>query len=332
MKNYFFLKFAICSVLLFIYYTHLLGFRNGHWFDKLRREWQMYMTYKAALYLHAPELVFVLGDLTDEGYFCSPEEFDYHAKRFYKLFPMSKHTKVYVVAGNHDIGFHYSVTPYKNERFIKAFNASGVQLITERGNHFLMINSMALEGDGCSFCQTVERELLKIEKLLKCYNDSNVCPPNIKREKYSKPILMQHFPLYRHSDKACNEPDEAPVPLKNRVFKEKWDCLSKEATYQLIKQIKPRLVLSGHTHHGCTRPLPTNDGIEITFPSFSWRNKNNPSYGLFVVSPENYAFSKCMMPVESTVINIYIVGSSAIIMWCVYKYYRHKREMKYKYV
>lgn len=43
-------------------------------------------------------------------------------------------------------------------------------------------------------------------------------------------LLFQHFPLYRESDKNCNEPDEAPEDLKKMKFRERWDCLSQEAT------------------------------------------------------------------------------------------------------
>lgn len=87
----------------------------------------------------------------------------------------------------------------------------------------------------------------------------------------------------------CNDFDAAPVLIKQEQFREKWECISKESTNQLLNQVKPRLALSGHTHHGCTRKLPTNDGIEVTIPSFSWRNKNNPNY--FLVS---FFFNKLM--------------------------------------
>lgn len=41
--------------------THLLGSRNGHWFDKLRREWQMHRAFQTAVFLHRPEVIFFLG-------------------------------------------------------------------------------------------------------------------------------------------------------------------------------------------------------------------------------------------------------------------------------
>lgn len=91
---------------------------------------------------------------------------------------------------------------------------------------------------------------------------------------------MQHYPLYRESDAECTDFDSAPELIKNERFRERWECLSQEATMQLLKQIRPRLALSGHTHHGCTRELPNKEGLEITIPSFSWRNKKSPTFGM----------------------------------------------------
>ena len=42
--------------------THLLGSRQGHWFDRLRREWQMHRSYVSAVSLHRPQLVLFLGE------------------------------------------------------------------------------------------------------------------------------------------------------------------------------------------------------------------------------------------------------------------------------
>ncbi|KAF2905570.1 hypothetical protein ILUMI_00618 [Ignelater luminosus] len=307
--------------------THLLGSKEGHWFDKLRREWQMYRTFQTAMKLHKPDIVFVLGDLTDEGLWCSDAEFQYYIRRFHSLFSVPQNTRMYVTVGNHDIGFHYRISPYLNQRFVSGFNSSAVQLITLRGNHFVLVNSMALEGDGCFLCRAAELQLSQIEKILKCASGRGSCDGKTRLKIYSKPILMQHFPLYRKSDEDCDEPDEAPFPIKTQKFKEGWDCLSKESTYQLLKQIEPRLVLSGHTHHGCTRNLPNSNGIEITIPSFSWRNKDNPSYGLMVVTPNNYSFSKCLMPKESTVINSYMLGGAGLLCWIVYALYKRTRRL-----
>jgi hypothetical protein len=34
---------------MFVADTHLLGTRQGHWFDKLRREWQMKRSFQTAM-------------------------------------------------------------------------------------------------------------------------------------------------------------------------------------------------------------------------------------------------------------------------------------------
>lgn len=310
--------------------THLLGSRRGHWFDKLRREWQMYRAFQTAMNLHKPHAVFILGDVTDEGEYCSEEEFDQYITRFQRLFSVPAKTRLHVVAGNHDIGFHYRITPYLNQRFVKGFNSSAVQVITIRGNHFILVNSMALQGDGCFLCKSAELQLGEIEKTLKCLKTKRICSNNTLKI-YSPPILMLHYPLYRESDKDCNEPDEAPFPLKTQKYREGWDCLSEGSTYQLLKQIEPRLVLSGHSHHGCVRNLSIGNGVEITISSFNWRNKNNPSYGLFVFTPVNYAFSKCLMPQESTTIYFYVFGTCFLIFWSAYTLYCEKRKRKFKY-
>lgn len=45
---------------------------------------------------------------------------------------------------------------------------------------------------------------------------------------------------------------------------------------QLLQLLQPRLILSGHTHSACT--VFHGDVQEISIPSFSWRNRNNPSF------------------------------------------------------
>lgn len=39
--------------------------------------------------------------------------------------------------------------------------------------------------------------------------------------------------MYRESDEICNELDEAPEEVKNIKFRERWECLSKEASEQV---------------------------------------------------------------------------------------------------
>lgn len=51
----------------------------------------------------------IIGDLFDEGQWSSSTEFSQYIERFHSLFSVPKNTYLYVVAGNHDIGFHYGI-------------------------------------------------------------------------------------------------------------------------------------------------------------------------------------------------------------------------------
>lgn len=283
--------------------THLLGSRNGHWFDKLRREWQMYRSFQTANTLFSPEAVFFLGDIFDEGKWAPPEEFKYYLQRFNELFYVKNGTKRYALAGNHDMGFHYAVTPYLLERFQKAYKSKSVKRVKLKGMDFVFINSMALHQDGCFLCKDAEARLDKLSAKLECAEGSTCV----------NPILMTHFPLFRESDEMCDELDEASSVEKFSRFKEKWEVLSNASTHLLLDKVKPRGVFTGHTHNGCT----TDHGsglIEWTVSSFSWRNRKNPAFLLARFSNTSIAVSKCILPDEDTVINLYLVLLATVIL------------------
>lgn len=248
---------------MFLADTHLLGRRLGHWFDKLRREWQMRQSFTTAFGRFRPEAVFFLGDVFDEGKWCGPEEWKDYLDRFQTLFRTDPKTRTFVVAGNHDIGFHYATNPYLYRRFVRAFNSTpsggGVERVSVKGVQFVLVNSMAMQGDNCSLCTQAAQKLDKISEELECLKQREVCEayPALTNnlddvETYSRPILLQHFPLFRESDSACgDEADVAPGNERTKAFRSQWDCLSQESTKHLIEKLQPRFVLSGHTHHGC---------------------------------------------------------------------------------
>ena len=237
------------------------------------------------------------GDLFDEGKWCPPEEFDYYVRRFQSLFYVDEaKTKIHVMAGNHDIGFHYSVTPYLDKRFRDAFKTDAVEFKVINRVPFVMINSMAMEGDGCFLCKSAIRSLKRVKDKLKNNNGSQI--------EVVRPILMSHFPLYRKSDVHCDEPDEAPADEKSVQFREGWDCISKESSGLLLEDLQPRLIFSGHTHHGCN--TSHGDVAEISVSSFSWRNKKKPAFVLAYFTDESHAITKCYMPHENSVYSAYV--------------------------
>jgi len=63
--------------------------------------------------------------------------------------------------------------------------------------------------------------------------------------------------------------------------------------FQLLDILKPRLIVTGHTHHGCHR-VHREDIHEWTLPSFSWRNKDNPSFMLVSTASNNLAVASLL--------------------------------------
>ncbi|XP_041698908.1 metallophosphoesterase 1 isoform X2 [Coregonus clupeaformis] len=282
--------------------THLLGAVGGHWFDKLRREWQMERAFQTALAL------------------LQPENWEDDVCRFQKMFRHPSDTELVVLVGNHDIGFHYEMDWFKLQRFEKAFNTTSTRMVTKKGVNFLLVNSVALHGDGCPICQSVEKQLYTISRDLNCSLLQNSESSVIKEYcqdawtyPSTPPIILQHYPLYRVSDAGCTGRDAAPTEERHLLFREKYDVLSREASHRLLQWFKPRLVLSGHTHSGC-QVLHDNQYPEISVPSFNWRNRNNPSFILGSFSPGGYGLSKCFLPEESTVIALYCSTGASLLL------------------
>lgn len=129
----------------------------------------------------------------------------------------------------------------------------------------------------------------------------------------SEPILLQHYPLYRKSDAECTGEDSAPPEEKNIPFKEKYDVLSQEASQKLLWWFHPRLILSGHTHSAC-EVLHAGKIPEISVPSFSWRNRNNPSFIMGSITPTDFSLQKCFLPFESRVFTIYCAAGALLVI------------------
>lgn len=176
---------------MFLADTHLLGEVRGHWLDKLRREWQMERAFQTALWLLQPEVVFILGDIFDEGKWSSSQAWADDVERFQKIFRHPPHVQLKVVVGNHDIGFHYQMSTYRIKRFEKVFNPE--RLFSWKGINFVMVNSVALEGDSCNICSEAEAELIEISHKLNCSREelhSSQCG-NGQPLPRSAPVLLQ---------------------------------------------------------------------------------------------------------------------------------------------
>ena len=313
---------------------HLLGPRKGHWFDKLRREWQMHRAFVTARTLFQPEVVFILGDLFDEGQWSDSQGFRDYADRLKQLFPTDQTCPLVATVGNHDIGFHYAIWEGALSRFQKEFGGGAVRLLRMGGNFFVLLNSMAWEQDGCRLCAEAEKQLSLVNATLACLRNSNAdyrcdlllddlrqSPDNRDGDAsfvFSQPILLQHFPLHRLDDSHCTEADGASEAERRSPFRQRWDVLSDQASALLRRTLQPRAAFDGHSHNGCRtwHSLPgSGRGFwEWTLSSFSWRNRNNPAFLLALISPSEVAVSKCLMPQESTVITIYCLAAFLLFL------------------
>ncbi|EPB67942.1 hypothetical protein ANCCEY_12963 [Ancylostoma ceylanicum] len=261
------------------------------------REWQMYRSYRSAQHLLAPDAVFFLGDLMDEGQWGDYYTFHRYADRFDSLFGR--------------LVVHWK--DFSREMFMS------VALKEDSGQPFVLLTSMAMHGDGCKFCHEAEVALRTIGEELACAKrgkcDKNV---SVRFDPYRRPILLQHFPLFRVNDDEClrDKDFDHDDPNRNDPYRPTWEALSKESTELLLKTLEPRAVFNGHTHRGCmkrwTRPV---NFWEYTVNSFSWRNGDRPSFLLATISEKHVLVDVCHLPHESTVLRLYIVVAVILAAW-----------------
>ncbi|CAH8627156.1 unnamed protein product [Schistosoma guineensis] len=318
------------------------------------RDWQMKRAFQASLYLHNPNAVIILGDILDEGKWATNDDFSHLVGRFRDIFHHDKtKTLVKTVVGNHDIGFHYATNEFLNNRFHRDVGDNiytpPIYLWSFFGIHFVIANSIAFEGDNCDLCFEANFILKSIARYLDCLKIST--PSNTKScyskelgmglsDKfpyidvdlndpssfvYSRPVILQHFPLYRTSDSGCSTKpmDAMPKHLRKTVNRPKLDCLSKEATKQLLESLRPRLILSGHTHYSCKMSHrfgnQSDSAVEWSVASFSWRNLANPGFLMLSITSTNYSVNKCYLPTELRLLQIYISGILLILFVVTYQ-------------
>lgn len=92
------------------------------------------------------------------------------------------------------------MNPKLFNRFQNVYKNPADAIVSIKGTHFVLVNSMTLEGDQCKLCKKAEANLLKISKSLKCAhsrylnkNETKTCANenNPITEEYSRPILLQ---------------------------------------------------------------------------------------------------------------------------------------------
>ena len=102
------------------------------------------------------------------------------------------------------------------------------------------------------------------------------------------------------------------------MYKERQDVLSQEATDHLLTTVDPRLVFTAHTHNYCYTEHSGKKGKiipEWTVPSFTWRNRDDPSFMLLSITTNNQRVSHCYLPRETTIFWSYAIGVFLLIFY-----------------
>lgn len=222
------------------------------------------------------------------------------------------------VSGNHDIGFHYAMTDLTKSRFDRHFESDSVKLYALNGVNVVAINSMTMDGDFCNLCADADHKLKQIGHQL-CPNDS--CFPSVR------PLVLTHFPLFRVDDSHCgDDSDSGPESYKTHPFVPKWDCLSIEATQLIFKTLRPRLVLTGHTHYGCVTKHG-NGTYEWTVAPFNYWMTYTPSLLLLKISETSYSINKCLL-INSLVLYFFDFLLFVAFIWLWIIRFRRKCSVK----
>ena len=148
---------------------------------------------------------------------------------------------------------------------------------------------------------------------------------------------MSHMPLYRRDDLGCGadrlrESGHVTYDAPGTQYAPR-DVISAEATAALLADVRPDVVLTGHTHTRCrtvhavpraaTGATAARSAVEVTVPSLSWRMRPDPSFALLVVAGSHerarVAVEICNLPGEVRVIATYVscttVAALAWLWW-----------------
>lgn len=299
--------------------THIMGPIKSYRIDKMRREWQMKQAFRISTNYFKPDIVMNLGDIFDEASFSQNEAFRMFYQDYEETFPSRQGQKIIVIAGNHDVGFHNQMIKYPRLlfRFHETLDATNsIELLKHNNLNIVVINSMSFYNDTCGFCTQSIADTNMISRQL---NGMNRTSP----ETYSRPILLTHIPLYRVDDTLC----EYPYSLREVVKKnsiEGEDVLHKAASNFLLDRLKPRLILSGHTHMYCNTSHNLSDSesvSELTISSYNHKYaEKKPDFLLLSVNSTHTLVNRCYLIEEWVIVSIYIatvlIVCSRIIFLC----------------
>lgn len=266
-----------------------------------------------------PDVILFLGDILDEASFSFQDAFEDASNDFESIFPDKSLStcqvqKRVILVGNHDVGEHDRMVtfPFLLDRFQRKFRSTTSAELVKLGDlNIVSINSMSLYNDSCPFCQDTKSALRSISYKLRQENQ------------ISRPILLTHFPLYRDDDTLCEYPNSLREIVKKKNIEGK-DVLHKHSSGLILDLLKPRLILSGHTHMDCNvgHKIGTLDeqAEELTISSYNHKYAElRPSFLLISANSTHIFTTRCGLVDEFVILTIYLLTFITVVLNLVFK-------------
>ncbi|ORX91385.1 Metallo-dependent phosphatase [Basidiobolus meristosporus CBS 931.73] len=186
-----------------------------------------------------PTYSVILGDLFSSQWI-DDVEFEKRVERFQKMFPESDKYKTIYLPGNHDIGYGSDMTRRRVDRFARAFGEVNYWffLYDKEGvehHRVVILNSMNLDSTAD---KDLRRETWTFLKSVIDEQEKNPIPL----------ILLTHVPLHKEVQWCVDKPMTRTDGFGYIV---EQNMLSIEASTYILTQLKPRIIVTGHDHHGC---------------------------------------------------------------------------------
>lgn len=298
--------------------THIMGSIKSVKIDKIRREWQMKQAFSISNSIYKPDVLVFLGDLFDEGSFSPDESFDRACSDFDRIFAYDKvNQERIIVPGNHDVGFHDQMVyyPYLLQRFINRYKTTpniGLVKSPKFNNlNIIVINSMSFYNDTCSICS---HSIAATEQLANYLDGIR----NKNSSQFSAPIILKHIPLYRVDDLNCIYPSYLHDKVKKINF-EGNDVFHIAASRFILRKLRPRLILSGHSHMECQTThnnpdIPEETVNELTLSSFNHKYAEVKPNFLLLSANSTHVFTKyCNLVDEWVIVAVYVTTVIIIV-------------------
>ncbi|KAJ2201134.1 hypothetical protein IW144_000537 [Coemansia sp. RSA 522] len=279
----------------------------------------MRKSYTALQQLQQPPTIIFLGDLMDGGREWTHTDWIKEYQRFLLLFVnrKPKSTRVYHMAGNHDIGIGNTIVQNALQRFHEYVGPTN-QILDIGGHQIILLDTLTLESDNKDVRKSTQQTIdwLQTERT----------------EMQPKPrILFTHVPMWRPPNTNCGPLRQTPYAMLSRSGYQFRDQLFQNTTELLLNAIQPHAVFSGDDHDTCTisHVIPSTNKLvtEYTIGAFGWASGVPiASYALLTLYPHSsnntsFVVQNCFLPYQLGIYQCYalaFVCSIVLVAICCY--------------